>query len=133
MNQGIIYFVSAWLASDVHVQALGFTSYLPMFAWGLSEVEAARNVHAYLTGAGAVVKKIADVKPCHIQDPARLCYPEQVCGIPEEIALECITAAFAEVQPRELREDWIAGDIRKFRARQSMLAAGLNQLAAPAV
>ncbi len=89
----MIHFMTVYLDRQVHAQALGFTSLVFMYSWGETIEEAEAHVKAYLKGIGVGVRRLCGTAHAVKQSPRSYCFPEQICGLPNELAVEAIRAA----------------------------------------
>lgn len=118
---GQIFFMTVDLEKQVHVTPLGFTHAIPVYGWGRDADEAQRHVRAFYEGGGLAVKDfLGSAIPAVNQELGRYTFPEQISGLPEEIALEAIQAS-------KLPEEWIEDSIQTYRKRQRQILAS-NQL-----
>jgi hypothetical protein len=121
-GDGAIYCVDVRLTKQVHAQALGFTKNLYLYAWGGSASEAQETVRAYLLGNDVEVDGFNGTRPAHQQDAAKYTFPEQIHGLPTEVAREAIRA-----------HDWGScieqETFAKLASFQAMLASGRETLA----
>lgn len=85
-----LYWMQVKVTKVVHMQALGFTDWVPMHAWGDDENEALGNVTSYLVARGSEVARCPEVKRALEQDPARYTFPEQIVGLPDDVARAAI-------------------------------------------
>lgn len=126
IETGTIYFVTLALASQVYVMGggIGLTDYLNLFCWGDTPEEAEENAKAYLLGTGIGVKKVlGKTTPALKQDPASYTFPEQICGLPDSIAMKAIRS-------RGYPDCIVEDTLKTLRKRQSQLRVGRQRRAA---
>lgn len=86
----MIHFVTIHLHKQVHVQALGLTSTLYLHCWGINSAEAVRHAEAYCLGSGLEPKPGATASVAAQQEPKRYTFPEQIYGLPKDVAENAI-------------------------------------------
>lgn len=118
----MIHFVTVNLEQEVHAQALGFTKTVYLYGYGSSD-EAVDHVTAYLASQHLRVRKIASASKAVEQDPRRYTFPEQICGLPEDLALEAI-------RHKALPDGWHAETTAAFYTRREAIATGRQLLQA---
>lgn len=125
IETGSIYFVTLSLASEVYVMGgIGFTDCLHLFCWGETPAEAEETARAHLLGAGVGVKKVLGSTTAALkQDPASYTFPEQICGLPDRIAVKAIRS-------RGFPDFMVDETLKTLRKRQSQLRVGRQRLAA---
>src|SRR5574337_1494239 len=116
----MIYFVTVNLEQSVHAQALGFTKMLYMHGWGSSPQEAVDNVKSYLAAKQLTVRKDDGATLAKQQDVRRYSFPEQICGLPEDLALDAI-------RNMALPEDWHAKATAAYLSRRDAVATGRSE------
>lgn len=120
---GSIYFVTVSLVAQVYVMGgIGFTDYLNLFCWGETPEAAEETARAHLMGANVAVKKVLGKTSLAIsQDPTAYTFPEQICGLPDQLAVKAI-------HRQNYPSDWIAETLKTLRKRQAQLSAGRRLL-----
>ncbi|MBG6083032.1 hypothetical protein [Rubrivivax gelatinosus] len=116
----MIYFTTVSLAKAVHAQGLGLTSLIFPFCWGSDSAEAELNAKAYLVGSGIQPMRFHGTTPALVQDAARYTFPEEIYGIPTEIAKTAL-----ERYGEHLAAEALAG----LKKRQTVIQKGLKLLA----
>lgn len=116
----MIYSVTVHLGKPVHVQAMGITSQLMLFAWGSDPDEAAGAAMAYCTGLDLDPVRAERARIAVQQEVGRYTFPEQIVALPDAMAREAITKAG---YPEEMASE----TLRQLEKRQHALSRGLTQ------
>jgi len=124
-DAGSIHVVTLSLRGEVYVMGgTGFANRITLFAWGKSPTVAEGAARAYLHGGGVLVESVLGAtKPAVCQDPASYTFPEQICGLPDQLAKQAI---LAKRYPAHLVEETFDA----LRARQQRLRKGEQLLKA---
>lgn len=88
----MIHFVTVHMKELVHAQALGFTKTVYLHCWGVDAAEAERHALAYCLGIGAKPDFCSKPSIAQQQDPNRYTFPEQIHGLPKDVAERAIRA-----------------------------------------
>lgn len=84
MSLHSIFFTELSLNEDVHMQALGFTKWVPKYAYATSPEEACAVAKKWGTAVGCDVQKVT-AKIAALQDITTYTFPHQVINLPKEI------------------------------------------------
>lgn len=117
-ESGSIYFLTVYLAQQVHQVGLGFTRMTYVFAWSKSESEAQEVVTAWLAGQGIDVLRFAGTSMVAVkQDLRAYTFPEHVHGAPYDMVLDAMKA-------KRLPDDWHQEDVKQYRKARDFIAKG---------
>lgn len=118
----MIHFITVGLVSQVHAQALGFTSTVYLFVWAVSSEAAKRLATHYLEGSGIAVRKVLSAALAVQQSPARYTFPEQIHGLPATHLSEALRG-------RQYSDEMLQDALRAHARSRAAITAGSLQKA----
>lgn len=117
----MIHFVTCRLRHQVHTQGQGFTNVIYLYTWGSDPSEAERHARAYLAGQDLEIDAISPARPAANQSLQRFAYPEQIYGLPEDVAA-------GEIRSRGYPDEILKSTMASLLEKQHFVRRGLEKL-----
>lgn len=118
----MIHFVTVHMKEQIHAQALGFTKAVYLYCWGGDPAEAERHAMAYCLGVGGKPDFCSKPTVAQQQEPTRYTFPEQIHGLPLDMAETAIRA-------HDFGDSITASTLRDLMKKRDTLRRGLGMLA----
>lgn len=117
----MIHFVTCRLRHQVHTPGQGFTNVIYLYTWGFDSIEAERHARAYLAGQDLEIEAISPARLAANQSLQRFAYPEQIYGLPEDLAT-------AEIRTRGYPDEILQVTMASLLEKQHIVRRGLEKL-----